>query len=252
MTVRGYHGVSNYRKLKAFRERHTKLRYISRPMANKWTMHRILSEHDQIKPHMPDTEKFEDAKSIANFMKKHSIVYMKPMNGTGGRGILRLQRLPGGEHCLLQGRDPNRRILLPQKVTPEQITSRVSGWKLGHRYILQQGIPLQLKDGRVHDFRMLVQKDSTGGVAGYRLRRTVSDRSAPVTSNLHGGGSAAPMETLLKRRFGSQAKVDQIKQKRVYSRLECREAFGREVRTFMRGRHRFGGLTRRAMCGSWK
>jgi hypothetical protein len=206
-----YHGVSNYRKLKAFRERHTKLRYISRPMANKWTMHRILSEHDQIKPHMPDTEKFEDAKSIANFVKKHSIVYMKPMNGTGGRGILRLQRLPGGEHCLLQGRDPNRRILLPQKVTPEQITSRVTGWKLGHRYILQQGIPLQLKDGRVHDFRMLVQKDSTGvwqvtGCAG----RVGPKRS--VTSNLHGGGSATPMETLLKRRFGSQAKVDQIKQ----------------------------------------
>jgi hypothetical protein len=205
-----YHGATNYRKIKAFRERYPKLRYISRPLANKWTMHKILSEDEKIAPHLPETVKYQDAKELARFLKKHAIVYMKPHSGTGGRGILRLQRLEGGDTFLMQGRDPNRRIIPPQRVTPALIPGRLSTWKLDNRYILQQGIPLQLKDGRVHDFRMLLQKDGGGqwqvtGCAG----RVGPKRS--VTSNLHGGGQAIPMETLLQRRFSSVQKVEQIK-----------------------------------------
>ncbi|MCZ8518369.1 MULTISPECIES: YheC/YheD family endospore coat-associated protein [Paenibacillus] len=205
-----YHGVDNFRKLTRFRKRHTALRYLSRPLANKWTMHQTLSEHEQIAPHMPATVRYRSVKDVQDFLKGHSVVYMKPKSGTGGRGIVRLQRMQGGEAVLLQGRDPNRRILPSQKILVRQLPVKLSGWKLEEKYIIQQGIPLTLKDGRVHDFRMLVQKDGEGSWQVTGCAGRIGPRRS-VTSNLHGGGTAIPMETLLKNRFGNDEKVASIK-----------------------------------------
>ncbi len=205
-----YHGADNYRKITRFRQKHTKLRYLSRPLANKWTVYRLLSENENIAPHLPATIRYRSRKQLEQFLKKHPIVYMKPKSGTGGRGIVRLQRLRGKRGYLMQGRDAERRILPATKVTAAQIPVRLAGWGLQSKYIVQQGIPLEMKDGRVHDYRMLVQKDGEGkwqvtGCAG-RIGPPFS-----VTSNLHGGGTAISMETLLKSRFGTEEKIKSIK-----------------------------------------
>lgn len=204
-----YHGIENFRKLTRFRKQYGTLRYLSRPLTNKWSMHQVLVENTNIEPHLPATVKYKDTEELGLFLKKHPVAFMKPKSGTGGRGIVRLQRLRGGSY-LMQGRDPNRLILPMQKVTLSQISVKLRDWMLEEKYILQQGIPLRLKDGRVHDFRMLVQKDGSGewqitGCAG-RIGPAQS-----VTSNLHGGGTAIPMEALLKKRFGSDDIVNGIK-----------------------------------------
>lgn len=206
-----YHGTENFRKLSLFRKTHTELRYMSRPLGNKWMVHQMLSEQADIAVHLPATIPFKNGKELREFLRSYPVVYMKPKNGTGGRGIIRLRRLQGGRSYLMQGRDPFRRILPVQQVTTGQIAAKVAEWKLEDRYIVQQGIPLKLKDGRVHDFRMLVQKDGLGewqvtGCAG----RIGPKRS--VTSNLHGGGTAVPMEALLYSRFKDSAKVKAIQQ----------------------------------------
>jgi hypothetical protein len=66
------------------------------------------------------------------------------------------------------------------------------------KYLVQKGIQLQLPNGRVHDYRMLVQKNGEGeweltGCAG----RMGAEKS--VTSNLHGGGQAIAMQRLMKQ-----------------------------------------------------
>ncbi|KPV57278.1 endospore coat-associated protein [Paenibacillus sp. A3] len=206
-----YHGADNYRKITRFRQKYTNLRYLSRPLANKWTVHCLLSENENIAPHLPSTVHYKSRKQLEQFLKKYPIVYMKPKSGTGGRGIVRLQRLRGSSGYLMQGRDANRRILPATKVPAAQIPTRLAGWGLQSKYIVQQGIPLELKDGRVHDFRMLVQKDGKGmwqvtGCAG-RIGPPFS-----VTSNLHGGGTAISMETMLKNRFRTEETVKSIKE----------------------------------------
>src|SRR5690606_596174 len=65
-------------------------------------------------------------------------------------------------------------------------------------YVIQQGIPLTLDNGRVHDYRILVQKNGVGqwtvtGGAG----RIGAPRS--ITANLHGGGSAVAMNRLIQQ-----------------------------------------------------
>ncbi|WP_248930492.1 YheC/YheD family protein [Paenibacillus hamazuiensis] len=223
-----YHGVNNYRKIQAFRSRY-KLHYISKPLANKWTMHQILLESEKIAPHLPQTVQYRDDKALSRMLKEHRLVYLKPRGGTGGRGIVRIERI-GTNTFLLQGRDQQRRIMMPRQVSVRGIVRTLNGFPLAQRYLVQQGIPLKLKDGRVHDYRMLVQKNGSGeweitGCAG----RIGPKRS--VTSNLHGGGIAVPMEKLLEGRFPS-AKVEQIKREAYRLGLDVAEHLEKRFGSF--------------------
>jgi hypothetical protein len=112
---------------------------------------------------------------------------------------------------LLQGRDHQRRIVASQRISTSELAKKLSSWNLKEkRYLVQQGIPIKLPNGRVHDYRMLVQKDGEGvwrvtGCAG----RIGAQNS--VTSNLHGGGHAATMDTLLRRWIQNESKIDSVK-----------------------------------------
>ncbi|MEW9698297.1 YheC/YheD family protein [Paenibacillus sp. SI8] len=204
-----YKAAANYQMLKAFRLKHAKLTYLSKPLANKWKMHQVLSENETIRDYLPATVRFSSAQELLRFLKKHKLVYVKPKNGTGGRGILRIEQI-GSDLFLLQGRNQQRTILAPFRATEKQLLIKLHTLKLSPDYVVQQGIPLTLKDGRVHDYRLLIQKNGSGewevtGCAG----RIGPHRS--ITSNLHGGGSAVSLDKLLNYRFSSSDKIDSIK-----------------------------------------
>lgn len=209
-----YHGVHTFRRLKDFRNRYSTTTYLSRPLANKWTMYQILSENEAIRSHLPATVRYNSMSELIRFVKKHKLVYIKPRNGTGGRGILRIEQI-GNDLFYLEGRNQHRVILSPYRATEKQLVIKLNSMRLNPDFVVQQGIPIKLKDGRVHDYRLLIQKNGNGdwevtGCAG----RIGPYRS--ITSNLHGGGSAVSMEKLLALRFASQEKIEKIK-KEIYS-----------------------------------
>ncbi|WP_083436661.1 YheC/YheD family protein [Paenibacillus sp. P22] len=185
-----------FEQLKKFRSRYGHLGFLNRPLRNKWTIYKTLQSQPRFQNKQPQTVLYASHRDLADMLKKHPLVFLKPINGTGGRGILRIERLAGGMYSI-QGRDQSRKIIRPQKVGAGGLQSRLSSWSLGGgRYIVQQGIQLKLPSGRVHDYRMLVQKNGRGeweptGCAG-RIGAAGS-----ITSNLHGGGKAAKMEELL-------------------------------------------------------
>lgn len=204
-----YKAAANYQMLKAFRNRHAKLTYLSKPLANKWSMHQTLSENESIRPYLPATVRYSSVQELLKFLKKHKLIYVKPKNGTGGRGILRIEQL-GSDLYLLQGRNQQRTIIAPFRATEKQLAIKLHTLKLTPDYVVQQGIQLTLRDGRVHDYRLLIQKNGRGewevtGCAG----RIGPHRS--ITSNLHGGGSAVTQDKLLAYRFSSEEKMDAIK-----------------------------------------
>ncbi|MBP1963686.1 YheC/YheD family protein [Paenibacillus aceris] len=204
-----YKAAANYQMLKAFRSHHAKLIFLSRPLANKWSMHQILSENEDIRPYLPVTVRYSSVQELLKFLKKHTLVYVKPKNGTGGRGILRIEQL-GPDLYLLQGRNQQRTIIAPYRASEKQLSVKLHTLKLNNDYVVQQGIQLTLKDGRVHDYRLLIQKNGRGewevtGCAG----RIGPHRS--ITSNLHGGGSAVSQDKLLAYRFASPEKMESIK-----------------------------------------
>lgn len=159
---------------------------------------------------MPETLLYQSSADLRRMLKTNSVVYIKPANGTGGRGILRIERMKDGRGVYdIQGRRQDRRIIPTRKVSSTRLDSIVRQWCIGGRFLIQQGIPLRLPGGRFHDYRMLVQKNGQGvweltGMAA----RVGAARS--VTSNLHGGGHAVRAETLLKEWLGSQDKTDKV------------------------------------------
>ncbi|MEK0314351.1 YheC/YheD family endospore coat-associated protein [Cohnella sp. 56] len=201
---------SRFDRLLAFRRKYGHLTFLNRPLRNKWTIYRTLSKVPAFESHLPATRIFEAPQDVQTMLRKHSLVYVKPINGTGGRGILRVERMKDGSYAV-QGRDHSRRIVSPRRVPKDQLPAVLRSWdKRGDRYIVQQGLHIRLPSGRVHDYRMLVQKNGEGewtvtGCAG----RVGPPRS--ITSNLHGGGRAVPMSTLLREWIGGEERISQIR-----------------------------------------
>ncbi|MNM56410.1 Endospore coat-associated protein YheD [compost metagenome] len=201
---------ARFQQLLEFRSKYSHLAFLNRPLRNKWTIHQTFEQKSRFRPHLPDTLLYRSSADLRRMLKENPVLYIKPINGTGGRGILRIERPkhPAGRFDM-QGRRQNRQIIAPRRVSLTELEAIVRRWCLGGRFLIQQGIPLRLPDGRVHDYRMLVQKNGEGkweltGMAG----RVGARRS--VTSNLHGGGHAARAETLLKEWLGSGEKAAQV------------------------------------------
>ncbi|MBW7460400.1 YheC/YheD family protein, partial [Paenibacillus sepulcri] len=178
-----------FEQLGRFRKQYGHLTFLNRVLRNKWTVYKTMRMEERFRPHLPLTRLYENPGDLTEMVNKYPLIYLKPVNGTGGRGILRIEKQQGGTY-LIQGRDQSRRIITPQRVPLSGLHGKLAGWNLkGNRYLVQQGIQLKLPNGRVHDYRMLVQKNSSGnwevtGCAG----RIGASRS--ITSNLHGGGHA--------------------------------------------------------------
>ena len=201
---------ARFQQLLQFRSKYSHLTYLNRPLRNKWTIHQTFSQKSRFRQHLPETVLYHSAADLLNMLKHNPVIYIKPANGTGGRGILRIEKLKNSTGMFdIQGRRQDRRIIPPRKVSLSRLTSIVRQWCLGGRFLVQQGIPLRLPGGRFHDYRMLVQKNGQGkwemtGMAG----RIGAARS--VTSNLHGGGHAVRAEVLLKQWLGSDEKADKV------------------------------------------
>lgn len=194
--------------LRKFRATYPHIHYLNHPMSHKWPVYQLLYKNASIRSYLPETAQYQQPKDLLPFLKTYDMIYLKPNDGTGGRGILCIRRLRNNQF-LIQGRDKNRKIIVPHKLTATQIAPQFNSWGLKNHYLIQQGIPLMLPDGRVHDYRLLIQKNGSGqwevtGCAG----RIGPSRS--ITSNLHGGGKAVPVLQLLHSRFSSSTVIHQI------------------------------------------
>lgn len=205
-----YQPNKRFKQLRKFRARFPQLTYLNRPLANKWNIHQILNKNPQFRPHLPRTRKYRGYSDALHMLATKRTIYLKPVNGTGGRGILRIQKR--GKLFHIQGRDQRRRIVPAHSVSKANLSAKLKAWNINKPLLIQQGIDLKLNNGRVHDYRLLMQKNRNGvwevtGCAG----RIGAKHS--ITSNLHGGGKAVSMKNLLKQWFSDESTRQSIQNK---------------------------------------
>jgi glutathione synthase/RimK-type ligase-like ATP-grasp enzyme len=205
-----YQKTYRFQLLRKFRSDYPDLLYMSRPLLHKWGNHQILYKSKRVRPYLPETVQYKSVASLLEMLDKYNLLYVKPIDGTGGRGILRIEEA-GDRLYRVQGRDRSRKIITPFTVSRDQLGDRLAKWNTVRHYLVQQGIQVKLKDGRVHDYRLLIQKNGAGswmvtGSAG----RIGPKRS--ITSNLHGGGEAVSTRKLLQMRFDSLEKIRRIEE----------------------------------------
>ncbi len=217
-----------FQQLQKFRARYGSLRFLNKPISNKWTIHNLFMQEERFRQYLPITKYVTSSIDVIAMLRKYPLLYLKPVSGTGGRGIMRIERIKK-DVLHIQGRNRQRSIIKPRRITTQSLVSFLQSLDLkSSKYIVQQGIQLQLDNGRVHDYRMLVQKNGEGnwsvtGCAG----RVGAQRS--VTANLHGGGKAVPMETLLREWFSNDVQIESIKAEA--------EKFGIEAAAFLEKRY---------------
>jgi len=202
---KGLEGYREFRRRKLFV-------YANSPYTNKLNATKLFANEEKTKKWIPESVVYSP-KQLAEMIKKHKILYIKPGNGTGGRSIVKVRRTETGYDLLGTTRSHGRREV--HFKTLSGLTAWLNRWANVEKirngvFMIQQGLNLELTPGCVADMRLLIQKNEVGkwDVTGEGMR--IGRKNSPV-SNLHGGGHAAPAKSFLTERFG-QAKTKEIMQ----------------------------------------
>ncbi|CAM3096736.1 YheC/YheD family protein [Paenibacillus lupini] len=165
-------------------------------IGNKIRIQKHLVSSSVLKPYLLPTELVKNAGSFILFLKKYRSVMLKPINGWGGRGIVRVT--VEKDHFKVQTNGE-----MTQTMHAAGLRSYVRRVISKERHIMQQWIDIRNKQGIVFDIRSLMQKRNEGDwqTTGIAVREA---RRGRITSNLKSGGHAFEARAYLKKEFGDE------------------------------------------------
>lgn len=166
---------------------------------SKWAKTAALLADPDLMQYVPVTRLFSRS-ALMELLGRFGMVYVKPVNGTFGKGVIRVERRNDKEtpygfqagvqkyRCPAFG-DLYRRLSLRMR---------------GKKYLIQQGIELLRYGNRRFDIRIMVQKnpDSKWETTGM-IGRLAHPRK--IVTNYHSGGTPLPVQTLLSRHMDGQS-----------------------------------------------
>lgn len=190
---------------------------------DKWQVHDALCNDPDAKFMLPHTKTYETAKQLQEMLKKYPIVYIKPVNGSLGQGVMRLALR--GKHYHMQYTTLNGTIT-KSDVTFQEIVQQMTRRKRHGKYLIQQGLPLITSLGRSIDFRALLQKNGVGKWSITSIVGRIAG-DTKIVSNLARGGTIASVQHVINQIDPGQPKptVYELRQ----SALKVAHAFERQI-----------------------
>jgi hypothetical protein len=181
------------------------IRLFNRRFFNKWSLFKWLNHSRTTRKYIPDTKRLTEPKVLGSLLKRHHLLYLKPVSGKAGVGIMTVKVQPEKQlpyRLQIQEERGSRTLRcstlarLWEKVQEETYTE---GGK--ETYIAQQGIQLASVNSRPFDLRVLVQKNMSGvwDLTGIGAR-VAGDSS--ITTHVPRGGYIDEPEKLLIQVFG--------------------------------------------------
>lgn len=177
-------------------------------VGTKWQVYRLLYEDPALRAHVPHTERYTGLQTVLRFASRYRGVYMKPLWGGWGIGIMRIRRL--GRNRFHVSRTIGRRGRNWSRVVSLAGLRAVVRGLVDGPYLVQQEIPLAQLNGRLCDIRVLAQRRADGawGITGAVVR---VGKPRSVISNLHGGGRAMELRRALSLLFSdAPERVEQV------------------------------------------
>lgn len=162
-----------------------------RHVANKWTKFAVLLEHDGVAKHIPSMRRFTP-QNLQEMLQQHSFVVAKPLVGTGGNRVVKIQKINGGYLYHYYG--DKRKVR-----SWAALLSGINRIRRGRPYMLQQGIHLTTIKGRPLDYRVKMVKAKRSWV----IRAVVGRLARPglFVTNLCRGGTLLKGVNALRRTF---------------------------------------------------
>ncbi|RED83391.1 YheC/YheD family protein [Cohnella phaseoli] len=151
----------------------------------------VLLADPSLKVYIPDSDGF-DRLTVERMLEKYEMIYVKPINGTFGRGVIRIEKHPASSspYRLQSG---ETKYEFP---TFDDLFRKLLSVKKPKSYLSQQGIHLLKHHGRRFDLRVMVQKNpqaswETTGMIG----RVAHPRK--IVTNYHAGGTPKSVPALM-------------------------------------------------------
>lgn len=152
-----------------------------------------LAKNPSIQKHLPESRLFTRYEQLATMSKRYGSVFLKPVTGSLGKGIIRVSRTRSRILCQFANVNGAAHKIYPSisKAFPA-IKSRVQG----KRYLIQQGLRLITVQDRPVDFRALVQKNDRGRWTITSIVGRIASNQSFV-SNVARGGTLCPARSAL-------------------------------------------------------
>ena len=199
---------------------HPNIRFFNPSFFSKWSLFEWLSESRLTRKHIPETVRLGGLGDFARLVRKHRNVYLKPVKGKAGKGIMKVQQLAPKKHAAGNGGSGYKLTCQSaggvESMTFDSITAMydtVKRYMDGKEYIAQQGISLASAGGRPFDLRALVQKNAKGEWRVSGIGARVAGASS-ITTHVPRGGSIGDPTKLLATVFGATAGRAILKQAR--------------------------------------
>ncbi|WP_314586947.1 YheC/YheD family protein [Paenibacillus terrigena] len=178
---------------------------------NKWTLYEWLSRAKSTRTSLPKTEKLTSSSILETYLEQHGAVYLKPIHGKAGKGIMQGQRLKnegGPKYRLIYTKGKKRHVHNFWTIPEMWLHLRQ---KMGAKeYIVQQAIDLTKSHGDPFDLRILVQKNQTNTWQLTGIGARVAGKRS-ITTHVPRGGSIKSAIKVLKAVFGA-TRAQEIKE----------------------------------------
>lgn len=172
---------------------------------NKWTLFSWLNSAKESKPYMPDTKQLSSADDLSSLLRKHAVLYLKPVKGKAGKGIMRIDRITTKNHQTQYrlSRQVDKQMTYSYHNSTSELWSEWNLHRGSNEYIVQQGIALARYNQRAYDLRALIQKTSKGEWSVSGIGARVAGK-ASITTHVPRGGSIDDPFKLLSDGFGAK------------------------------------------------
>src|SRR5690606_29726220 len=67
-------------------------KYFNEGFFDKWNLHQRLMQHEGLRQYLPETQPMAGPQSLRSFLSHHSAAFIKPTEGSQGKGIVRISR----------------------------------------------------------------------------------------------------------------------------------------------------------------
>lgn len=173
---------------------------------DKWNTYRILSNDEIVRRHLPKYRHIDTVDDVYDALQEWNAVFLKPVHGSLGHGIIFVHRLPYGYRYHASVGGAYRKGERPDW---ESLKPVLRHYMKNRKYIGQVAIRRPLIFGAPFDLRVLVQKDSQGRwkVSGMAARLAARGR---VLTHVPRGGTQVDVHRVLGLAFKGNPPADQI------------------------------------------
>jgi len=154
---------------------------LARHVSSKWKKTLALLKNSRVRPYVPDT-RLMTARALAAMLSKYGTAYAKPVSGTHGRGVIRVERRAQDDYRLQEGKT------VRAFGSFARLYGALQRRKANRRYLVQRGIDLLRHNGRPFDVRVMVQRNPKRQWETTGIIARVAERGKAVT-NYHNGGT---------------------------------------------------------------